>query len=120
MAARQPAGPLELAKQLKWISNESAGKCIDLQSIVPDRIPITSTGKVSPSAQSGPQTHQPEPDGIHSPAGPSAMLIRHSSAGIRALEWLAKLKTDMIDRPAEAAPRRPLNEIIIHWLEFAQ
>jgi len=35
------------AKQLKWISNESAGKCIDLQSIVPNRVPITSTGKVS-------------------------------------------------------------------------
>lgn len=37
------------ARQLKWISNDSAsnGKCIDLQSIVPDRIPLTSTGKVS-------------------------------------------------------------------------
>lgn len=35
------------SKQFKWISNDSAGKCIDLQSIVPDKIPITSTGKVS-------------------------------------------------------------------------
>lgn len=36
------------SKQFKWISNDSSGKCIDLQSIVPDKIPITSTGKVSP------------------------------------------------------------------------
>jgi len=36
-----------LRHQLKWISSESAGKCIDLHAIVPDEIPITSTGKVS-------------------------------------------------------------------------
>lgn len=44
------SGQLESAfkSQLKWISSESAaGKCVDLQSIVPDKMPITSTGKVS-------------------------------------------------------------------------
>lgn len=39
----EPSGP----RSLKWISTDSASKCIDLLSIVPDKIPITSTGKVS-------------------------------------------------------------------------
>lgn len=39
------------SRQFKWISSDSSGKCIDLQSIIPDKIPITSTGKVSFSSQ---------------------------------------------------------------------
>lgn len=42
-------------QQLKWISTDSAAKCIELQSVVPDKIPMTSTGKVSiRQARSGP------------------------------------------------------------------
>ena len=46
-SAAAAAASRALPQQPRWISLDSAAKCIDLHAIVPDKIPMISTGKVS-------------------------------------------------------------------------
>lgn len=102
------AVPMESAaaaakSQLKWISSsEAAGKCIDLQSIVPDKIASTSTDKVSYPRPLSAERISSAPlvvvvvVSLHSSGEGSleraAMLISRLSSGFGARAFLAELK----------------------------
>lgn len=90
------------ANQLKWISNDSPEKCIDLQSIVPDKIPITSTGKVSDAREATRRpTNKPEP------LREARMLIRLVRDS---REFRVSLALIMIDRLRDPTQARRLSQ----------
>lgn len=94
VAGRQAESGLSSSRSLKWISIDSSSKCIDLQAIVPDRIPITSTGKVSSA--------------LH-----SRMLIRpHGIFPIHPLLKRMSSSWRMIDKLEKISLLRSVNEII--------